>query len=137
MSGPVIVLDGKISKFPYPLFPKFKHPYSLGFRLEVMEQVTEFILDFELPSVDMELVEITFTASGYNDGDFWSLVINDQYVLNNIYTKEVGQVKPLKVIKSIPSGSTQNKFIFSNVSGQSKIIWIDLDFTCKEPIQYV
>jgi len=127
-----------IFKFPYPLYPKYKHVYPLGLRFEVPDNsMTSTTIEFPivLPlNNDYELQSVAFSASGYKDKDNYDLVLNDTYVLRQIYTKELGQIKEIRPILKITPGKDSFKFVFNNVTGTSKILWIDLDLTCRIPI---
>jgi hypothetical protein len=128
MSGPVIVLDGKISKFPYPLYPKLKINYTRSYQITIppISGVHEY--ELELLEMDYELYGVVVSNSGYKDLDSFSLVVNNQYVMQDIYTKEYIQAKSLRVVKSIPKTFRNVKFLFNNVTGTFKTVTIDLDF---------
>jgi hypothetical protein len=133
MSG-VIVLDGKISKLPYPVFPRFKNPYGKGFRFQLPPTVGTISLDLgPLPSVELELIEITFMQSGFDDRDNWTLTVNGGTVLDTVYTKELGQVKTLKGVKRIGLGEPV-QIQYHNESGTSKVVWVDIDCMAKDII---
>lgn len=128
-----IVLDGSISKFPYPLFPKFRYPYNKGYRFEIPAVAGDHDFILNKPNVDLELLMVTFSASGYKDTDSWSILANGHIVYDTIYTKEVGQVKPLSSVKRILT-SDAITFTFHNDSGTSKVLWVDLDFMAKTAV---
>lgn len=134
MSG-VIVLDGKISKLPYPLYPRFKNTYTKGYRFHIPPDQSLITLQLGgpgniLPDSELELLEVTVMQSGFDDRDNWSLYIDNSVVLDTIYTKELGQIKTLKGVKKIINGQSI-ELKYDNVSGTSKVIWIDLDFMSK------
>jgi hypothetical protein len=134
MSG-VIVLDGKISKLPYPLYPKFKNTYTKGYRFHIPPLVGP--INFQLgspgnllPNSELELLEVTVMQSGFDDMDYWSLYMDNSVILDTIYTKELGQIKTLKGVKRVDFGQSL-ELRYNNVSGTSKVIWVDLDFMSK------
>jgi hypothetical protein len=128
-----------IFKFPYPLYPKYKHQCPFGFRYEIpdtlgVSHTYEYEINFPLNN-DYELQSYTFSATGYKDQDNYNLIRNDQYVLKQIYTKELGHIKEIRPILKITPGKDTLKFVFNNVTGTSKVIWIDFDVTCRLPIK--
>lgn len=132
MAG-VVVLDGKIGKLPYPLYARFRNPYSKGVRFHIPPEAGTQQYAIQLPDMNFELVEVTFSSSGYKDMDSWSLLINDQIIYDHIYTKEVGQVKKLKMVKRI-TPQDQLNLLFHNDSMTSKVVWFDLEFAAEKPV---
>ena len=128
----------EILKFPNPLFPKYKHIYPNGFRFEIPETLNEsntYVFNIDLPDNVYELQSFTFSATCYNDTDNFELALDDYYILRHIYTKSLGQIKEIRPIVKIIKPDNSLKFVYNNVSGTSKIIWIDLDLTCKNAIK--
>lgn len=126
-----------ILKFPWPLYPKNKNPFPFGLRFDIpaLIQDNEFII--ELPAGNnFELLAVTFSSTGYKDGDCYSVVLNNEYVLKNIYTKELGQVKEIRPVKEIKQAQDSLKLVFHNNTGTSKVIWVDFDMTAVTPVLY-
>jgi hypothetical protein len=124
-----------ILKFPWPLFPKYKYNYPVGLRFDIPALHRDFVYEINLPAANKyELQSITFSATGYKDGDFYSLKKNNEFVLYRIFTKELGQVKDLRPVVRVDADTDTLTFIFSNETGTSKVIWVDLDFTAQKPV---
>ena len=126
-----------ILKFPSPLFPKFKNQCPLGFRYEIpLTQDTANVYNFqmELPTDnEFELQGVSVSQSGYSDRDYFELLVNNTYVLKQIFTKQLGQEKDIRPIVKIKSTDVV-KFVYNNATGTSKTVWVDLELTCKKPI---
>lgn len=69
----------------------------------------------------------TTSQSAWNDGDSWSLSIGDFKMFSNIYTKRKGEHKQLSKFFPIPA-NTEVKFEYTNTSGNSKIVWLDVEY---------
>lgn len=124
-----------IFKFPWPLFPRYKHPYSISGRYEITAEMKDFEFAVSLPTDDMfELQSIVFSATGYKDSDYFSIMLNDDYIMKNIYTKELGQVKEVRPVVKIDPSIDTLKFIYSNSTGTSKVVWLDFDMVHRGPL---
>lgn len=123
-----------ILKFPSPLYPKYKNSMPLGLRYDIPPLAQDFIFQIELPTNKYELKGLVFSSTGYKDGDKYSLTVDDKYVLNGIYTKELGQQIDLQPIVKITSPTNTLKFVYHNTTGTSKVIWIDLLLTCQSVV---
>lgn len=123
-----------IFKFPWPLYPKYKYNYILGQRFDIpaFQQDFEFVINLPQNN-NYELQSLVFSSTGYKDGDCYSLVKNNQYILNRVYTKELGQVINIRPICKIEPNDTL-KYIWHNDTGTSKVIWIDFILTCQNPV---
>ena len=125
-----------ILKFPWPLFPKYKNNYPVGLRFDIPAIYQDFVFEINLPPANKyELQSFVFSATGYKDGDCYSLKKNDDYIFYQIYTKELGQVRDVRPVKKIESDTDTLTFVFHNQTGTSKVIWIDLDFTAQKPVK--
>lgn len=124
-----------ILKFPWPLFPKYKYIYQKGERFDIPALIQTMEFEIQLP-VDnkYELMSLAFASTGYKDGDCFSLILNDKYVLYNIYTKELGQVKQIQPVRKIDTSTDTLKFVYNNTTGTSKVIWIDLDTVAQKEV---
>lgn len=123
-----------ILKFPWPLYPKYKYNYVLGQRYDIpaFQQDFEFIINLP-PDNKYELQSFVFSSTGYKDGDCYSVLKNNEYILKEVYTKELGQVINIRPICKLES-SDNLKYILHNNTGTSKVIWIDFILTCQKPI---
>lgn len=126
-----------ILKFPSPLFPKFKNQCPMGQRFEIpltkdTANVYEYIVELPMDN-EFELQGVTVSQSGYSDRDYFELLVNNTYVLKQIFTKQMGQEKDIRPIVKIKSTDIV-KFVYNNATGTSKSVWLDLELTCKKPI---
>lgn len=128
-----------ILKFPHPLFPKYKNQCPIGQRFEIpltKGVPTTYNFDIELPKDnDYELQGISFSQTGYSDKDCYSLLLDDTYIVKDIYAKELGQSKEIRPIVKINSNKNKLKFVYNNTSGTAKSIYLDLELTCRLAIK--
>lgn len=123
-----------ILKFPWPLFPKNKNSYPIGLRYEIPALVQDNNFVITLPAgKTLELLSFVFSSTGYKDGDAYSMTINNDMILDYIYTKELGQVKEIRPVRQIKPNDVLT-FTFHNNTGTSKVIWIDLDMTADDVV---
>lgn len=124
-----------ILKFPWPLFPKYKQTYPVGLRYDIPGIRRDFVFEINLPPNKYELQSFVFSSTGYKDGDSYSLIRNDEYIFSHIFTKELGQVKEIRPVRKIETEKDTLTFVYHNNTGTSKVIWIDLDFTCQTSVK--
>lgn len=115
-----------ILKFPWPLFPRYKKLFPVGFRFDIPAFYRDFNWDINLPGANKyELQSIAFSSTGYKDGDNFSIICNNEYIVHRIYTKELGQEIPIRPVRRIDSGDNL-RIVFHNDTGTSKVVWFDL-----------
>jgi hypothetical protein len=125
----------EILRFPWPLFPKYKYIYHMGQRFDIPALQQDYTFTVQLPADNKyELLSLAFASTGYKDGDNFSLKLNDKFILSTIYTKELGQVKEIKPVRKIDPSLDTLTFIYSNITGSSKVIWVDFDLTSQKEI---
>jgi hypothetical protein len=126
-----------ILKFPWPLFPKNKNVFPLGLRYDIPAVIQDNEFEISLPvGKSLELLSLAFSATGYKDRDKYSLIKNNEYIVKDIYTKELGQVKEIRPVVKLIADDDTLTFIYHNDSGTSKVIWIDLDMTVDTPVEH-
>ena len=76
---------------------------------------------------DTILTGATFSQSAWKGEDYWSLWVDDDMLFNEIYTKEIGDQKHWELIHIIKAGQTI-KFLIHNISGNSRNVWVDLEW---------
>ncbi|MGH0800889.1 hypothetical protein ACQVTZ_13080 [Bacillus cereus] len=136
--GANVVVGGEIDRvgrlgggrLDYPFMPTKTVPYIKGKILEVLGTLGHFDIQF-IPDFDIELVSVAVGASRYHSFDNWSLFIGDDhknnYVFDEIYTKDLPEGSYLMAVKTVKAG-TPITFRFDNKGGQSKYVWIN--FQC-------
>ncbi|MDQ0176733.1 Low copy number virion structural protein [Bacillus chungangensis] len=117
------MVDGRLQ---YPFFPSMPVPYIKGNRFEVSNE-GEAISDSYMMPFDAELTGIAVACNKYNDEDYWSLKVNDELILETIYTKELPEGVFFMAVIPVSRGA-EIKFIFNNKSGISKSVWYNLQF---------
>jgi hypothetical protein len=136
-----VVLGGELDKvgqvgrlnsgrLDYPFMPTKTTPYIKGKMLEIPGTVGTFDVVFT-PEFDIELVSVAVGASRYHPTDNWSVFIGqdirDNYIFDEIYTKDLPEGAYLMAVKSVSQG-TPITFRFDNRGGQSKYVWVN--FQC-------
>lgn len=76
---------------------------------------------------DVILNSIVYSQSAWKSIDCWSLYIDDKLLFDRIYTKESGECKVLSPFYPIKAWQTV-KVIHHNESGNSKEIWVDINY---------
>lgn len=119
-----------VRQFPYPLFPRKTIPFSKGFSISMPAKAGRYSFQF-VPEFDTEFIGISVACSGYREGDFWELQIDEQKLYETMFTKELpeahaigtgfGMIYPVEKGKEIV-------FDFYNDSRTSKTVWINLKF---------
>ncbi|PRR77700.1 hypothetical protein CLLI_22640 [Clostridium liquoris] len=71
-----------------------------------------------------KLTGITYSQSNWRFEDSWDLVIGDKKIFDGVRTKEYGEHKYLNVFYNIDG---MIKFIYNNISGTSKVLWVDFN----------
>jgi hypothetical protein len=124
-----------IFKFPTPLFPRYKHYFTLGVRYDVPPLVKDITLRILFPKGNKyELQYVEYDFSGWKDGDSVTMRRNNELIFNNLFTKELAQrvdVRP--VVKILP----ENEYILfqiHNETGTSKVLWLDLGLVAAKAI---
>lgn len=75
---------------------------------------------------DILLTGITYSCTGWKYQDSWDLMVGD-VALFEVFTKELGEHKAFNTLHYVPAG-TPVKFLFNNDSGNSKIVWADIEY---------
>jgi len=122
----VYVAGGDLDRLPPNLFSSKRFPLVKGFERQVPPLVGDHDLILYSPPAEADLIGITFAATGYKQGDAWSVIVEGRTVLETIPTKELGDRRRLPGIVTIPAGG-QILFRFHNGSGTSKVVWVDFD----------
>ena len=90
--------------------------------IQASYKIVEFI-----PSEQIILTGISYSQSAWKGTDCWDLEIGDNKIFQNVYTKEIGENKHFEVISPIEAG-TPIKIILHNTSGNSRHVWVDLEY---------
>ena len=130
-SGEGGVVDGVVS---INLFPEKSTPYNktIQYEMPALEGTYEVLFDLStMPIVagkEVELASYSFACSGYGDGDFLNVYINDTIIEDTWYTREIPEESSIGngvAVYSIPIDS-EIKVQFHNDSATSKILWFKI-----------
>ena len=80
-------------------------------------------------TVDKNIVitGVTYSQSAWKGEDYWELWIDGDRLFETVYTKELGDQKHWEVLHPVNAGQTI-KVILSNVSGNSRNVWVDIEY---------
>ncbi len=104
----------------------FSKDMSLNIPAIKAEYVSKFIATKAL-----HICGITFSQTGYNKTDCISLLVNDNLIIDKIYSKELGQYKDFSNAVKVEEDE-EVKVIFHNDSGHSKIFFCEIDYIHEE-----
>ncbi|WP_243129276.1 hypothetical protein [Hathewaya massiliensis] len=71
-----------------------------------------------------KLTGVTYSQSAWRVEDSWDLVVGSKKLFDGVRTKEYGEHKYFNVFYPIDGAI---KFIFNNISGSSKVVWVDFN----------
>ncbi len=114
----IITIDGDLN-FNYT-------QKSQGVYKNIPALQTDFELNYTFEKKSA-LTGIVYSQSAWKAEDSWSLYIDDKILFDNIPTKEVGQHKTFDCPCLVEAWQTV-KVIHHNNSGNSKEVWIDIDY---------
>ncbi|WP_129596041.1 hypothetical protein [Anaerophilus nitritogenes] len=88
--------------------------------------VNDFILEYTF-SENVMLTGITYSQSAWKAEDNLSVLINGSVLFDHVYTKELGEYKHFHAVYYFPANTTIT-IIHHNHSGNSKLMWVDIEF---------
>lgn len=123
-------LDGMIS---INLFPTCTTPYNKTVQYEMPALEQTYNIEFDLSTMlvagkQVELASYSFACSGYGDGDFLNVYINDTIIEDTWFTREIPEESAIGngvAVYSIPIDSVI-RVEFHNDSATSKILWFKI-----------
>lgn len=107
-------------------FASKTRPYNTMKMYEVPALKGDYDFTFTLPAVDIELLAITLTCSGYGEDDHYDLFVNGVQWFKDWYCSEVKEglfLGTSTYIYAAPSNS-EIKLVFKNDSGTTKKVWL-------------
>lgn len=78
-------------------------------------------------NTNLVLTGITYSQSAWKPDDYWELFVGGEKRFEKIYTKEIATQKEWKIIEPI-NRNTEIKIVLNNNSGNSRNVWVDLEF---------
>lgn len=99
---------------------------SIGLYKNIPALQTDFEVNYVFEKKSA-LTGVVYSQSAWKPEDSWSLYIDDELLFEQIPTKEVGQHKVFNYFCLVEAWQTV-KVIHHNNSGNSKEIWVDIDY---------
>lgn len=107
-------------------FPEFKQPYNEMIMQEIPAIAGAYEMTFNMPNVEVEILCVTLTCSGYGKGDYFNMWCNGVQWFKNWYTNEVkeGLFLGTSTFAYRAPANTVMTIEFNNVSATSKTVWV-------------
>ncbi|MEY7998599.1 hypothetical protein AB8U03_00035 [Clostridium sp. Mt-5] len=96
-----------------------------GQMLQISAPEGPYTIEFTVPKAG-RITGITASQSAWNFQDTWDLRVEDTVLFTGVRTKEYGENKFFNVFYPVTAGQ-KIYFVFNNVSGSSKILWVDFN----------
>lgn len=78
-------------------------------------------------NANLVITGVTYSQSAWKSDDYWELYIGEDKLFDTVFTKEVATHKNWKIIQPV-NRDTEIKLILYNKSGNSRDVWVDLEF---------
>ena len=106
-------------------FPQKSQPYNIMRCFDIPAVKTAMEFEVDLPEVDVEVIAMTVTCSGYGEDDNYDMFFNDQKWYDTWYCSEVKEGLFLGTSTYVYAAPANSKIrlIFRNSSGTSKKLW--------------
>lgn len=107
-------------------FATKEQPYNVMSMVEIPAIVGEYEHEMDLPPVDIEVLAISLTCSGYGEDDHYDLYFNDNIWFKDWYCSEIKEglfIGTSTYVYAAPY-SSKIKLVFKNDSGTSKKVWL-------------
>lgn len=108
----------------YPFMPRFQYPFFKGIRVEVTSDDSVVEHSYIVTHKKADFLSMAISCSRYEDKDNFNLFVNDNQLMETIYTKELPEGMYLMVCVPLVQGD-RIKFQFINSSLTSKAIWVN------------
>lgn len=126
------VVGGEIDKVKYieeiKNFAQLSQPYNKMVAMTVPAIMGKYILEYESPDQETELLSLVVTCSGYGEEDYYNLYVNDEIWFETWYPTEVKEGLYIGTSTYVYKLENKTKFRleFNNVSGTSKKVWLGI-----------
>lgn len=109
-------------------FAQLSQPYNKMIGKSIPALSGTYILEYESPDKDAELLSLVVTCSGYGEEDFYNLYVNDELWFETWYPTEVKEGLYIGTSTYVYKLNHKTKFRleFNNVSGTSKKVWLGI-----------
>lgn len=109
-------------------FAQLSQPYNKMVAMSIPAISGTYILEYESPDRDAELLALVVTCSGYGEEDFYNLYVNDELWFETWYPTEVKEGLYIGTSTYVYKLDHNTKFRleFNNVSGTSKKVWLGI-----------
>jgi hypothetical protein len=123
-------VGGELDKVKYlekiKNFAQLSQPYNKMVAMTIPALQGPYILEYETPDADAELLSLVVTCSGYGEEDYYDLYANDELWFETWYPTEVKEGLYIGTSTYVYEleRKTKIKLVFNNVSGTSKKVWL-------------
>lgn len=123
-------VGGEVDKVKYveriKNFAQLSQPYNKMIAATIPALKGKYLLEYESPDKDAELLALVVTCSGYGEEDFYNLYVNDELWFDTWYPTEVKEGLFIGTSTYVYQIENKTKFRleFENVSGTSKKVWL-------------
>jgi len=115
-------------------FPVGGRPYNKSLSLSIPDIIGIYNLEFDLATLPVadkyvELAKYSFACTGYHDGDFMNVKVNDIIIEDTWFTREMPESSGIgngTAVYQIPTNS-KIKIEFNNNSGKGKVLWFKVN----------
>lgn len=109
-------------------FAQLSKPYNKMVAMTVPALTNIYVLEYESPDEDAELIALVVTCSGYGEEDYYNLYVNDELWFETWYPTEVkeGLYIGTSTYVYVLKPKTIFRLEFYNVSGTSKKVWMGI-----------
>ena len=114
---------GKITNFPQKT-----QPFNEMIKVDIPAIEGVYEAEYETPDMDVEILALTVTCSGYGEKDKYDLFVNDKQWFKDWYCSEVREglfMGSSTFVYSAPAKS-RIKLVFHNDSGSAKTAWFGI-----------
>lgn len=84
------------------------------------------IVDY-IATENIIITGITYSQSAWKPIDYWELFVDGEKLFDTIYTKEIATQKNWQIIQPV-NKETKIELILHNKSGNSRDVWVDLEY---------
>ena len=118
-------------------FAKLSQPYNKMIAITVPAMEGKYVLEYESPDQQAELLSIVVTCSGYGEEDYYNLYVNDEIWFETWYPTEVKEGLYIGTSTYVYELENKTKFKleFNNVSGTSKKVWLGVRMLLEKKYQ--
>lgn len=125
-------VGGELDKVKYlekiKNFAQLSQPYNKMVAMTIPAFQGVYVLEYDTPDSDAELLSLVVTCSGYGEEDYYNLYANDELWFDTWYPTEVKEGLYIGTSTYVYNleRKTKMRLEFNNVSGTSKKVWLGI-----------